>query len=428
MRAGTTTPTESTSPACSFGPASITAASRRPSAGRLISSQFGILDTCGFRKDNSYYYQAWWTDKPLLHLLPHWNWPGKEGQEIRVWAHSNCDEVELFLNDKSLGRKTMERNSHLEWNVPYAPGTLLARGFKNGKEILSDRVETTGEPAVVKLTPHRTALHADGRDVSVITVEVLDAEGRHVPTANNEVTFNISGPGRIIGVGNGDPSSHEPDKFVEIVDSVAPEWRMLNVDGTDNRPEIAVDFDDSSWQAVFDNNDRGERRRDGNRDESEQITVYRGTFMLPPTSQYHAVSLQLRRIASEQLVYLNGRQIASDAVDEADGLGLSLELDLLREGKNVLAIIASRPAENERRRRGRIVGNPAVLKIVRPLESWKRSLFNGLAQIIVQSTDRPGEIVLTASSPKLEPASVRLETRTGSLPAIAQSSVGHVSE
>ena len=97
-----------------------------------ISSQFGILDTCGFRKDNSYYYEAWWTDKPLVHLLPHWNWPGKEGQPIRVWAHSNCDEVELFLNERSLGRQQVMRNSHVEWQVPYEPGTLIAADCATG--------------------------------------------------------------------------------------------------------------------------------------------------------------------------------------------------------------------------------------------------------------------------------------------------------
>ena len=179
-----------------------------------ISSQFGIMDTCGFPKDNFYYYQAWWSDHPVLHLFPHWNWPGKEGKEIDVWVHSNCEEVELFLNDQSLGRKKMTRYSHLEWKVKYAPGTLLARGYSGGKEILTDKVETTGKPAAILLTPHRATIKADGQDVSVITVQVNDAQQRMVPTASDEITFTISGPGNIIGVGNGDPSSHEPDVYL----------------------------------------------------------------------------------------------------------------------------------------------------------------------------------------------------------------------
>jgi beta-galactosidase len=147
-------------------------------------------------------------------VFPHWNWPGKEGQDINVWVDSNCQEVELFLNGRSLGRKPMARNSHLEWMVKYEPGTLLARGYNDGNEVLTDKVETTGDPAAVELIPDRPNLKADGEDVSIITVQADDAQGRPVPIAGNEITFALSGPGRIIGVGNGDPSSHEPDVCV----------------------------------------------------------------------------------------------------------------------------------------------------------------------------------------------------------------------
>jgi beta-galactosidase len=179
-----------------------------------IGSQFGILDLCGFPKDGMFYLKSWWADEPVLHVFPHWNWSGKEGQEISVWAHSNCDEVELFLNGESLGRKAMIKNSHLEWPVKYTPGTLLAKGYKGGKETLTSKVETTGQPAAVELAPHRAALAADGHDVAVITVRVADAQGRMVPTAGNAINFDITGPGKIIGVGNGDPASHEPDQFI----------------------------------------------------------------------------------------------------------------------------------------------------------------------------------------------------------------------
>jgi beta-galactosidase len=190
-----------------------------------ISSAFGILDTCGFPKDNFYYYQAWWSDHPVLHLLPHWNWPGKEGQTIAVWAYSNCEEVELFLNGASQGRQTMKRNSHLEWKVKYAPGSLLARGYTGGKEIITAKVETTGDPAVIQLTPHRAAIKADGEDVSVVTVQANDSIGRMVPTASDEIFFTITGPGKIIGVGNGDPASHEPDQYLEQAGLITPEGR-----------------------------------------------------------------------------------------------------------------------------------------------------------------------------------------------------------
>ena len=177
-----------------------------------ISSHFGVIDTCGFPKDTFFYYQAWWTSQPVLHVFPHWNWPGKEGQPISVWVHGNCEEVELLLNGQSLGKHPMPRNSHLEWKVNYAPGTLLARAFRGGKLITESKQETTGAPAAIKLTPDRQTIKADGEDVAVITAAVLDEKGRVVPVADNQITFELAGPGKIIGVGNGDPSNHEADK------------------------------------------------------------------------------------------------------------------------------------------------------------------------------------------------------------------------
>jgi beta-galactosidase len=177
-----------------------------------VSSQFGILDTCGFPKDNFYYYQANWTSKPVLHLLPHWNWSGKEGQPIDVWCYSNLDSVELFLNGVSLGKQAVQATSHLDWKVPYAAGTLEARGYKGDSIVATTKVETTGAPAKLVLTPDRSTINADGQDISLVTVAVADAQGRIVPTANNLVQFTIGGGGNIIGVGNGEPASHEPDK------------------------------------------------------------------------------------------------------------------------------------------------------------------------------------------------------------------------
>ncbi len=177
-----------------------------------INSHFGVMDVCGFPKNNYYYYQSWWSDRDVLHIAPHWNWKGKEGQTIDVWCWSNCESVELFLNGKSLGRKRMEANSHLEWKVPYAPGVIEARGVRNGKEIIT-RIETTGEAANIKLEADRRSVLADGEDVSVITVTARDEQGREVPTADSLIRFEVSGPGRIIGVGNGDPSSHEADRY-----------------------------------------------------------------------------------------------------------------------------------------------------------------------------------------------------------------------
>jgi beta-galactosidase len=139
-----------------------------------INSHFGILDVCGFPKDNFYYYKAWWCDETVLHILPHWNWPGKEGQPIDVWVHSNCDEVELFVNGQNLGCKAMERNGHLEWQVNYAPGVLQAKGYRNGQQVATAERKTTGAPARIVLCPDRATLCADGEDVAMVNVSIVD--------------------------------------------------------------------------------------------------------------------------------------------------------------------------------------------------------------------------------------------------------------
>jgi beta-galactosidase len=178
-----------------------------------INSNFGILDEAGFPKDGFYYYKAWWTDTPVVHILPHWNWPGKEGQPIPVWVYSNAARVDLLLNGKDLGSQAMPLEGHLAWSVPYAPGTLVAKGYNaSGKLIGSDRVATTGAPARLRLTTDRTTLAADGEDMTVVDVAVVDAQGRVVPTAGNQVTFRVTGAGHVAGVGNGDPSDHDPDQ------------------------------------------------------------------------------------------------------------------------------------------------------------------------------------------------------------------------
>jgi len=179
-----------------------------------INSHFGIMDMCGFPKNIYYYYQSWWTDKDVLHISPHWNWRDKRGKPIDVWVNTNADNVELFLNGKSLGKKDMPRNSHLQWSVNYEPGTLEAVAYKKGKK-LTAKVETTGAATEVKITPYKTTMLADGKDVTVINVSVVDQQGREVPDADNKIQFLISGDAKIIGVGNGDPSSHEPDKCIE---------------------------------------------------------------------------------------------------------------------------------------------------------------------------------------------------------------------
>jgi len=168
-------------------------------------SEFGILDYCGFPKDEAYYLKSWWTDEPVLHIFPHWNLQGHEGEEVELWAYSNCDEVELTVNGKKLGRQTMPRNGHLKWKAVYQPGKVVAIGYKNGKRILTQTIETTRPAAKTFLKTDRQTLIADGRDLAVITIEVQDEKGRLVPEACPMLTIQLEGNARILGVGNGDP-------------------------------------------------------------------------------------------------------------------------------------------------------------------------------------------------------------------------------
>lgn len=178
-------------------------------------SQFGILDYCGFPKDEAYYLKSWWTDKPVLHIFPHWNLSDHEGENVDVWAYSNCDEVELIVNGKSQGRKKMPENGYLSWNTIYNPGYVKAIGYKNGKRVMEEKLETTRNPDRIELTADRTNLTADNRDVMVFRVELQDSKKRFVPTACDSLELTVTGPVRILGVGNGDPAWQDIERPTE---------------------------------------------------------------------------------------------------------------------------------------------------------------------------------------------------------------------
>ena len=204
--------------------------------GKLAPS--GMLDTCGFPKDNFYFYQSQWTTNLMIHLFPHWTWPGREGQVIPVVCYTSCDTVELFLNGKSFGVKSLEfprqgtaggwntyahpeqptgstADLHLSWDVPYEPGTLKAVGYKYGRQVCEEEIHTTGAPAAVVVSSDRTSLNADARDVAHLAVSIMDGRGNLVPGATNQVHFDIQGAALLIGVDNGNPTSHESYKSTE---------------------------------------------------------------------------------------------------------------------------------------------------------------------------------------------------------------------
>jgi len=179
-----------------------------------INSNFGLIDMCGFPKDMAYYYLAWWKKAvPMVHIFPHWNWPGQEGQKRPIWCFSNCESVELFVNGASQGAQDMPKFRHVQWNdVVYAPGKIEVRGSIGGQVVATKVVETTGAPAGITLTAQTAQMGANSEDIIPVDVAIVDAQGRVVPTASNMVNFSVKGVGVNAGVGNGDPSSHERSK------------------------------------------------------------------------------------------------------------------------------------------------------------------------------------------------------------------------
>jgi len=176
------------------------------------STYFGIVDLCGFPKDRFYLYQSQWTDEPMVHLLPHWNWPGREGEITPVYCYTNCESAELFVNGRSLGKKSKQKGAYrLKWeDVKYQPGSIKAIAYdKKGGAICSKEIKTAGKAARIELIPDRVAIDADGRDLCFVTVKIVDEDGTFCPTADNEVNFKIAGPGQIAAVGNGNSMSYE---------------------------------------------------------------------------------------------------------------------------------------------------------------------------------------------------------------------------
>ena len=220
-----------------------------PYAWPNINSHFGVIDIAGFPKDNYHYYRTVFfaaDDEPIVHILPHWNWDatpcagmcapaagGGGAKTVSVWAYTNLDVVELFLNGASLGRQAITPCRHLEWDVPYAPGNLTALGFRNGTAapLATAGVATTGAPAAVRLSLEwpsaRPSLAADGVDTALVTAELVDEDGALVRTAAAPLAFTLGGAGRIVGLGNGDPSSHERDKPADGAHGARSAWNGL---------------------------------------------------------------------------------------------------------------------------------------------------------------------------------------------------------
>lgn len=355
------------------------------------STQFGLLDSCGFAKDSFYYLQAWWTDRPVLHIYPHWNWVGREGQPIKVGCYTNHEEIELFLNGVSLGKKAVPHNDRVEWTVPYAPGTIEARGYRAGKLVETTRVETTGPATQLVATPQRSTLTADGADATVFAIEARDAQGRVVPSACLPVKFTIAG-GKILGVGNGDPSCLEADQYhPSYAFSPVANWRgcMVAADTVAAttaglKPLVVL----GDWKAPL--------PKPG---EFYELAADFSASVLPADA---IIDLFLPSLGSKTTVWLNGREMVRNLDTEAAGPSLKLDATMLVSGENHLRLIVA-PFDDGRRRLPQLE-RLGSLRVTTQAPQVQRSLFNGLAQVIVQAPNSPGEIRLTAEAERLKPA------------------------
>lgn len=222
------------------------------------SSYFGAVDLCGLPKDRFFLYQSQWSSKPMVHLLPHWNWKGMEGKKIPVYCYTNCDEAELFLNGKSLGKKVKGVDKtpiivdfkryegpkpfmspyRLSWNVPYKVGELKVVAYKDGKKLLEKVINTAGKPAKIELVPDRFTITADGTDISFVTVKILDKDGNLCPNATNLVKFDVQGAGKIAAVGNGNAATIAP--FIADYREAFSGMAMLYVKAAKEAGDITV--------------------------------------------------------------------------------------------------------------------------------------------------------------------------------------------
>lgn len=265
-------------------------------------------------------------------------------------------------------------------------------------------VKTTSEANAVYLSSNVKSLKANREDIAMITVDLKDKNGLHIPTSTNEIKFTINGPGKIIGVGNGDPTSHEPDKYLETISTLdLTNLKEKIVESTDNRLETSADFDDSDWQKAF-TDERTEKFV-----QSAKAIVYRGSFNLTEADLKAAVTFFYNSIGKQQSVFVNGKEIGKNLRENKQGDVFKLDASYLKAGVNTIAIVTT-PLFKKQIWES-VNTNPGLIQVVKPAEQWKRKLFSGLAQVIVQSTGGSGEIVLTANSAGLKPGKVKIQTQ-----------------
>jgi beta-galactosidase len=364
--------------------------------GPAVICQAGLMDLCGFPKEGFLYLRAKWSAAPFIAIAAHWNPVPGHSESRRVAVHTNCPEAELFLNGSSLGRKALPAEGHLEWQVTYEPGSLIVKGYLPDGSVITDEARTTGEPARVRLSAET---FGSGEEVvAVVNAAVLDAEGRLHPTAEHAISFSLSGPGEMLGMGNGDPSSREAERRFERYLSVPVSGlKELPVDGLENRPEVADCWDDSAWIPAFSSESKD--WRDWERYE-DPLLVLRGSFDLPELAPGTRACLYAKSVLEGQSLYVNGRLVARDIPRDAAGQAYELPEGLVRPGLNSYAATGTRL--RKRHMFDEPNRDPGVIGLRAPAEPWTRRAFAGLAQVIVRVRPGEGPCALRAEAEGLE--------------------------
>ncbi len=365
-------------------------------------SYFGILDQCGFPKDQAFYILANNSPKPLVHVLPHWNHKGHEGEAVDVWAYSNCDAVELIVNNKSHGKQKVPKYGHCAWKVKYKPGSITVNGYRNGTVAATETVVTTDEPSKLLLTTNKATFAKKRDDIILVTVEAQDFKGLNVPDASNKVTFSISGPAQIIGVGNGDPSCLEDDREFDKAFGlkITNHQELTLKDLASWQSEIAA-AKPSDWRPalVYDRNERWDYYHD-------TLLVVKSSFNIDNFANNATFTLYSKSILLDQDIYVNGQKIASNIKRDAPQ-EYKLDRKILHAGENTVYYVGKKiPKSNSWDEPNT---DPGTVGERIPAAQYSRSLFSGKALVVIKTDGTPGSVTLTAQSDGLKEAKLTIK-------------------
>ena len=365
-------------------------------------SYFGILDQCGFPKDAAYYILANNSSKPLVHIFPHWNHKGHEGEQIDLWVYSNCDEVELIVNKESLGKQKTPKYGHAAWQVEYKPGTIAVNGYRNGAIVAQETISTTGEADRLSLKSNKLIFDKKKDDIILVEVDAKDSKDNVVPDADNKVTFSITGPGEIIGVGNGDPSCLENDREYEqafgLKINALQELTVKDLNNWQAEIEAAAPSD---WRAplAYDRKERWDYYHD-------TLLVVKAEFTIDDFANNAKFTLFSKSILLDQDIYINDTKIASGIKRDAPQQ-YALDRSILRPGKNIVYYVGKKIRKayewDEPNTDLGVVGE----KI--PAAQYSRSLFSGKALVVIKTNGKPGTVTLTAQSNGLKDAKISIK-------------------